>query len=212
MQVKNVKNPDNRILYDRRSVRAYDTSVKISKEEMSNILQDAMTAPSSLNLQPWRFVVIESDETKELIKPYLMFNQMQLETSSAIVAVFGDMQNISYTDKILDASVKKGLMGADESQKRLEKIQMYTGTYTKEKIKDTILFDCGLVSMQIMIAAKGYGYDTNPIGGFMKKELTQVLGMDEKRYVPVILLSIGKSLEEPHDTIRFSVEEVTQWK
>ena len=33
--------------------------LKISHEEMLEMIQETTTAPSSVNLQPWRFVVIE---------------------------------------------------------------------------------------------------------------------------------------------------------
>lgn len=42
-------------LLKRRSIRSYDPNVKISKEEMIEILAKASRAPSSMNMQPWRF-------------------------------------------------------------------------------------------------------------------------------------------------------------
>ncbi len=212
MQVKNIANPANELLKSRRSVRKYDPSVKIGRDEIRSILQDATTAPSSLNLQPWRFVVIDSDEAKSKIKPLLMFNQMQAETASAFILVLGDKEHLSCTAEVLSGSVQLGLMKEEEAQKRKEKIEMYTGSYTEDKIKDVLLFDCGLVSMQIMLAAKAYGYDTNAIGGFMKKEIAGVLEIDLARYLPVILLSVGKADEPEYNTARFAVDEITTWK
>jgi len=52
------------IVKGRRSIRNYDTDVKISKEEMTQILEEATLAPSSVNMQPWRFLVIDSEEGK----------------------------------------------------------------------------------------------------------------------------------------------------
>ncbi|MEH7016535.1 nitroreductase family protein, partial [Bacillus sp. JJ63] len=52
------------IITGRRSIRKYDPSVKISKEEMTEILTEATLAPSSVNMQPWRFLVIDSAEGK----------------------------------------------------------------------------------------------------------------------------------------------------
>lgn len=36
---------------------------------MIQILEEATRAPSSVNLQPWRFVVIESDEANDKLRP-----------------------------------------------------------------------------------------------------------------------------------------------
>ncbi|MGD6840818.1 nitroreductase family protein, partial [Bacillus thuringiensis] len=81
----------NQIITGRRSIPNYDPSVKISKEEMTEILTEATLAPSSVNLQPWRFVVIDSPEGKEKLAPLAKFNQTQVKTSSAVIAVFVDM-------------------------------------------------------------------------------------------------------------------------
>lgn len=212
MEIKDVKNKGNKILQDRTSIRKYDSSIKIDRAEMKNILQDAMTAPSSLNLQPWRFFVFDSPEGKELIKPFMMFNQQQWETSSAIIAIYGDMENFTYADNIYDAAVKHNLIPEEYKDKMLEMIHSYGGQYTEERLRNSVLIDCGFVSMQLMIAAKAYGYDTNPIGGFMRKELTESLGLDAKRYIPVLLLSIGRAAEVAKESIRFSVDEITEWK
>ena len=212
MQVKNITNKANKALVERASIRKYDASVKISRQEMSDILQDAMTGPSSLNLQPWRFFVFDTPEGKETIKPFMMFNQQQWETSSAIIAVYGDMECASYTDKILSAGVENNLITLEYKDKMSEMINGFHTSFTEERLRNSILVDCGFVTMQLMLSAKAYGYDTNPIGGFMRKELTEALDLDPKRYIPVILISIGKADEARRDSIRFSVDEITQWK
>lgn len=212
MQIKNIANSANHFFTERTSIRKYDPSVKISKEEMSNILQDAITAPSSLNLQPWRFFVFDTAEGKELIKPFMMFNEQQWETSSAIIAVFGDMECALYADKLLSAGVEQNLMPVEYKEKMLGMINGFHTSFTEERLRNSVLLDCGFVTMQLMLSAKAYGYDTNPIGGFMRKELTEALNLDAKRYIPVILISIGKAAEKGKDSIRFSVDEITQWK
>ncbi|GAB6007654.1 nitroreductase family protein [Dysgonomonas reticulitermitis] len=212
MQIKNIVNESNRLLAMRASIRRYDDLVKIDREEMRNILQDTMTAPSSFNLQPWRFFVFDTPESKELIKPYMMFNQLQWETSSAVIAIFGDMDSYSAAEKILSANVNFSLMTEDYKTQMLEIISSYRDSYTDERLRESILLDCGFVAMQLMLSAKAYGYDTNPIGGFMRKELTQALELDEKRYIPVLLVSIGKVAEKAKDTVRFSVDDITVWR
>lgn len=211
MQLKSISNQANKILLERCSIRRYDVSVKISRDEMSAILQDALTAPSSFNLQPWRFAVIDSSEGKETIKPFMLFNHEQWETSSAIIAVFGDRENHSYTESIYSAAVENKLMLQENKDRMVSMIDEYRKSFSDERVKEVFLLDCGFVSMQIMLSAKAYGYDTNPIGGYMKKELTEALGYDTNRYFPVLLISIGKAAETAHDSVRFSVNEITKW-
>ena len=50
-----VSNDFSDIVYNRRSIRNFDSSVKIPREELLEILDKTVTAPSSVNMQPWRF-------------------------------------------------------------------------------------------------------------------------------------------------------------
>lgn len=212
MEVKNIKSPANQLMYDRCSVRKYDTNSKISKEILSDIINDALTAPSSLNLQPWHFVVITSKESMDAIKPHLMFNKIQADTSSAFIVVYADLDSISNCDAIYGAASEEGLLGKKDIDVKLDRIKGYFANRSERDSWTTAVFDCGLVTMQLMLSAKAYGYDTNPIGGFERLEISKILGVDLSRYKPLLLLSIGKADEEYHESIRLSVDDVVEWK
>lgn len=212
MEIKKVINPKNIIFSERNSIRKYDKSVKISREELADILQDATTAPSSLNLQPWRFFIFDTEKSKKEIKPYMMFNQVQTDTASAIIAVYGDLECFSNAEKILSANVDFGLMSSEDRDNRVAMINEYKSNYTPERLSNSIMLDCGMLVMQIMLSAKAYGYDTNPIGGFSRNEITKYLNIDEKRYFPALLISIGKADEQPKPSVRFSVDEIIEWR
>ncbi|MCL6603297.1 MAG: nitroreductase family protein [Paenibacillus sp.] len=200
------------IITGRRSIRKYDPSVKISKEEMTEILTEATLAPSSVNMQPWRFVVIESAEGKSTLAPLAKFNQVQVETSAAVVAVFGDLNNFDYAEEIYGAAVERGLMPAEVKERQLTALAGHFATLPADVNKDTVLIDGALVSMQLMLAARAHGYDTNPIGGFEKDKIAEAYGLDKERYIPVMLLSIGKAAEEGYASVRLPIDKIAQWK
>lgn len=205
-------NDFKKIVTERRSIRNYDPSVKISREEMTQILEEATLAPSSLNLQPWRFVVIDTKEGKETLAPLAKFNQRQVETSAAMIAVFVDMQSDAYLETIYNAAVEKGYMPAEVRDTQVTSIKSLVKSISFEKKKENNLIDAGLVSMQLMLAARAHGYDTNPIGGYDKERIAEALGLDQERYYPVMLIAIGKAADEGHKTVRLPVEEITFWK
>ncbi|MFP7254755.1 nitroreductase family protein [Virgibacillus sp. 7505] len=200
------------IVQDRRSIRTYDENVKISKEEMSEMLTVATKAPSSVNLQPWRFVVIESPEAKAKLAPLARFNQQQVKTSSAVIAVFADMNNLDYLEEIYGKAVEHGLMPKEVKDQQVVSIRNLLSGITEQKNRESILIDSGLVSMQLMLTAKAYGYDTNPIGGFEKDQIAEAFDLDKERYVPVMLLSIGKAADAGYKSYRMPVEQITEWK
>lgn len=53
------------VIAKRRSVRHFKSSVEVSEEDIRTLLQAAVTAPTAGNIQPWRFVVVRSQEARE---------------------------------------------------------------------------------------------------------------------------------------------------
>ncbi|MFC3750113.1 nitroreductase family protein [Paenibacillus sp. GCM10012306] len=200
------------VITGRRSIRKYDPTVKISKEKMTQILTEATLAPSSINLQPWRFLVIESEEAKATLAPLAKFNQTQVETSAAVIAVFGDLDNFDYAEEIFSAAVERGFMPAEVKERQMSVLAPRFATLPREVKKDIVLIDAGLVSMQLMLVAHAHGYDTNPIGGYEKEQIAEAFGLDKERYVPVMLISIGKAADEGYASVRLPIEKVAQWK
>ena len=52
-------------LQNRYTVKQYDASKKISKDDMKVIEEALRLSVSSINSQPWKFIIIESDEAKQ---------------------------------------------------------------------------------------------------------------------------------------------------
>lgn len=200
------------IVTGRRSIRYYDPSVKISREELREILESASLAPSSVNLQPWRFLVIDTPEGKEKLAPLARFNQSQVETSAAVIAVFADMNSSDYLDGIYEKAVEKGFMPEDVKNQQVKSIKGFFEVMTRDQLKEMNLIDAGLVSMQLMLVARAHGYDTNPIGGFEKEQIAEAYGMDKNRYYPVMLISIGKAANKGYQSVRLPIDQITEWK
>ena len=69
-------------IHARKSVRNY-TEEPVSPEQVETILKAAMAAPSGRNLQPWRFVVVREQATKD--KLAVGFNKMIAKAPVVIV-------------------------------------------------------------------------------------------------------------------------------
>lgn len=194
------------VIRERRSVRGYDPEVKISREELTEILREATLAPSAANLQPWRFLVIDSPELKQKLLP-IAFNQQQVVEASAVIAVLGDHENIRMAEKIYSQTVDAGFMPADTAKSFVER---YTGMYSSmppEAIRQIVYTDGGLVSMQLMLVARAKGYDTVPMAGYDKQKFMEAFGVSD-RYAPVMLIAIGKAAKPGHPTTRLPIEDV----
>ncbi len=194
------------VIQERRSVRSFDPGIKISREELIETLRQATLAPSAANLQPWRFLVIDSPELKQKLLP-IAFNQQQVVEASAVIAVLGDLECYKWAEKIYGMAVDADYMPAETAKSFVER---YTGMYSNmssEAIHQKVYTDGGLVSMQLMLVARAIGYDTVPMGGYDKQRFMEAFRISE-RYVPVMLIAIGKAAKSGHPTVRLAVDEV----
>lgn len=105
-------------ILERRSIRKY-TNQKISDDIITNLLKAAMAAPSSVNEQPWEFIIIKERKILDKIAEINPYGQMLKEADTAIV-VCGDEKREIYkgywvqdcsaaTENILIAAQYQGL-------------------------------------------------------------------------------------------------------
>ena len=71
-------------IHSRKSVRQY-TSEPVSESDIQTILKAAMAAPSAVNFQPWRFVVVTEREQLDAMAEILPYAKMLRQAPAAIV-------------------------------------------------------------------------------------------------------------------------------
>ena len=76
-------------IFARKSVRSY-TDEPVSPEQVETILKAAMAAPSGMNMQPWRFVVVTDQKVKD--KLAVGFNKM-IAKAPVVIIVCGKTTN-----------------------------------------------------------------------------------------------------------------------
>lgn len=207
-----ITNQFSDIMLNRKSIRKYDSNYKISHQEILDMIQEATSAPSSVNMQPWRFIVVESKIGKAKLKPLIRFNTLQNDTSSAMILIFGDMKCYEFADEIYSQAVEEGKMPIEVKNRQLDAIIPHYQNFTKAQMNDVVKIDASLAAMQLMLTARAHGYDTNPIGGFESELLAETFDLDKDRYVPVMIISIGKAAEEGFESVRLAAEKITTFK
>ena len=71
-------------IHNRKSVRQF-TSEPVSEENIESMLRAAMAAPTAVNYQPWRFVVITEREQLDAMAEILPYAKMLRQAPLAIV-------------------------------------------------------------------------------------------------------------------------------
>ena len=176
---------------------------------MLEILDKTVTAPSSVNMQPWRFVVVDSEEGKDKLKPFVSYNSVQNETSSAMVLIFADLKSQERAEEIYGKAVTQGKMPEEVKEKQLSSIVPMYENAPFEVMNEIVHIDSSLAAMQLMLVARSYGYDTNAIGGYKKDGLAKAFGLDEDRHVPILIIALGKADEEGFESVRLDASDVT---
>ncbi len=191
------------IFFDRHAVKEYDPQFKMTQQELSDLISKANQAPSAWNLQHWKYLVIHSDEAKEQLLP-ISFYQKQIIDSSATIIVLADRESQKQAEPIFSKDVAEGRM--TEEIKELLTNQVNKAYESAEYRFESGILNASLAAMQLINAATLAGLGTCPIAGFNRTELIKQFNIEE-RYLPILLVSIGKTMKEPRKTSRQSVEE-----
>ncbi|KIL21294.1 Dihydropteridine reductase [Bacillus safensis] len=195
------------ILKQRASVKEYDTSHEMTKEELTELLEITTKAPSAWNLQHWHFTVFHSAEAKAKLLP-IAYNQKQVSQASAVIAVLGDLEANQNGEKIYSELAEQGFITEDIKETLMTQIN---GAYQSEQYaREAAYSNASLAAMQLMIAAKAMGYDTCAMGGFSKDAYIKEFNVSG-RYEPVMLISVGKAAKEAHKSNRFDIEKVSDF-
>jgi nitroreductase len=194
-------------MIERRSTKNYDPEVEIPTGELVEILELAGRAPSAWNLQQWHFLTFHNKEAQEKLLP-IAYNQQQIVDASAVIAVLGDLEANKNADPVFDPSIEKGEMTNELKNVLVKQIE---GAYSREQYpRDAAFSNASLAAMQLMLAAKGKGWDTCPIGGFNPQKLKEEFDVSD-RYVPIMLITIGKPVKEARKTDRLDIKSLITW-
>jgi nitroreductase len=103
------------LLFGRRSIRVYAPG-EVGDEAVTRLLEAAMAAPSAMTKDPWRFVVVRSQETRNRLSAALAGGKM-LSTAALAIAVCGDMdavldRQLSYLLQDCSACIENLLLAA----------------------------------------------------------------------------------------------------
>ena len=76
------------LIKNRKSIRDYQDK-KIPNSDLKKILEAGYYAPSWMNSQPWKFILVENQENKDLLCE-LSCNQPHVKNASALIVCVAD--------------------------------------------------------------------------------------------------------------------------
>jgi len=207
-----VNNEYTDVMLNRHSVRKFQKGVQISRDEIMDMLKEATTAPSACNLQSWHFVVCDDEAGLKKAHSLMMpFNYPQSDTASAMIFILGDTQShLKYRD-VWNKACDDGRITPEKRDEIFNTfLPMYEHADRSFLEKDATI-DGSMVAMQLLLAIRAHGYEANPLAGYYADKVSETLGLDKERYIPVEAIALGKSDQTPIKSVRYDVKELTDF-
>ena len=157
-------------IYKRRSIREF-TEKEISSEQLYEIVRAGIWAPSGLNNQPWRFVIIKDLDVKEQVAQQTHYGHI-VRDANALIAVYLSKDNMYDTVKDIQsagACIQNILLAAEA----LELGAVWLGQILKNKSDVNKILE--LSDNFDLMAIVALGYPSHHNQKSKRKEVSELL-------------------------------------
>ena len=172
------------VIMTRTSVRAF-TGEAIPQQQLETILKAGMAAPSAINIQPWKFVVVtDQEKIKEVFGGG--WRPEMFTTAGAVIVVCGET-----------TVMRKPSGQPDAPEQEQPNIFWYE--------------DCSAAAENILLAAHALGLGAVWTAGYPAEEriapIQEALGIPEK-VKPLCIIPIGVPAENPEPKDKWKPENI----
>lgn len=180
---------------------------KIKEEDLKNILEIARLSPSSLGLEPWKFLVIQDDIKKEELVQ-ICNQQNHVKECGALIVIVSRLDFLDYFEEKL----RKRNMSQEAIQKRLDTYMPFLQSLDMKQKISYSREQAFIALSSILYSANALNIATCTIGGFDQEKLNQYFSLDTQKEIATIVIALGYSKDEkiPEKT-RFNFDEVVRF-
>jgi nitroreductase len=175
-----------RALQFRFACKLFDASRKIAPADVAYILEAGRLSPSSLGLEPWRFVVVQDETLRRQLRPSC-WNQVQITTASAVIVILALKAELApasdYSRRMLLRLLPAGA-DLDETMK------IYRAIAHEHRTSWSVA-QCHIAAANMMTAAAMIGIDTCPMGGFEPEAVAATLTIDPHIHSIALMVAAG---------------------
>jgi len=177
-------------IYKRRAIKQYDPKHQLSKEEETKLLEAAIQAPTSFNIQHWRFVILRDAELRQKIRKEFGNDQAQMTDASLLILMTADT-------KAWQKNPERYWQNAPKEINDLLVNWMKPFHEGREWLqRDEAQRSIGMAMQTLMLAAKSMGYDSCPMIGFDIEKVAALINLPDD-HVMGAMVAIGKGTKAP---------------
>ena len=183
-----IKKNLSQAIEERRATPSFD-GTPIPPEDLHQILEAGLAAPSGYNMQPWRFVVVQSPEQKKRLRG-ASFNQGKVEEASAVIVACGDADGWRKDVDLMLQLGRAGGMPESYAAQARNSVSNYMLSFNADQMHGWLNKMVMIAFTHMMLMAESMGYDTAPMEGFEQDKVHEVLRLPLSYWV-VALLGVG---------------------
>jgi len=188
----------------RRSIRRYDDR-PVPQEIIDELLEAARLAPSTSNLQTWRFKVITDASTRKSLRE-AAFNQRFVEAAPVVIVACADFNafgdRATRTMELLRTrSVRVSL------PMLLRTLRSGKAEDLEERNLTGAIINVSIAVENIVLAAVSLGLGTCWVRAFQPERVSEILSLPPE-CPPLFLLPLGYPAEDPEARSRKPLDEI----
>lgn len=175
----------------RHAVKAYDPTKKVAEEDVQKILEAARLAPTSSGLQPFRVIVVESQELKEKMVTGALNPEVMKECSHVLVFAAWDHYSDEKIDRVYnrhtdERNLPRGRFGSYTDKLK----ELYNGQTPEQHFAHAARQTYIALGLAMAQAAE-LKIDSTPAEGFSNEVVDEILELKELGLKSVTLLYLG---------------------
>ena len=176
-------------IYQRRAIKAFDPDHRLTSDEEKKLLEAAIQAPTSFNIQHWRFVILRDPELRRKIRTEFGNDQAQMTDASLLILMTADV-------KAWEKQPERYWQNAPKEVADL--LVGWMGPFHEGREwlqRDEAQRSIGMAMQTLMLAAKSMGYESCPMIGFDIDKVAELVGLPDD-HVLGPMVAIGKGTKE----------------
>lgn len=194
----------------RHACKLFDETKKIPKEVLNNILEVGRLSPSSFGMEPWKFLVVQSQDLKEKLRPSC-WDQVQITSCSDLIVFVTKNTLVEPGSPYVEEQLRRKNLPQEMLDAYLNIYGSFLGAKAEvnpDFYKDWTGKQAYIAAGNMMTYAATESIDSCPIEGFDQKEVEKTLGVDGKDESVALLIAFGSRVNEQPAKVRLGINEV----
>lgn len=184
------------IIRTRYTSKAYDGTRKLTDEQRAQLLELLRFSPSSVNAQPWHFMVIDSADAKARILPAVTDANAAKIQNAAMVVLFTTHTEITeeHLKTLLEKEAQDGRFINDDARLGQDKGRRYfvgLNSESREKQQAWMARQAYIALGFLLLGAASMGLDATPIEGFFPDKMDAALDLPQRGLRSVVMAVVG---------------------